>query len=145
MFNTNQNILNNKENQWRGELDQFAQNYAQELAALVWGLSQEWEDKTDTLGIDLKPKPHFVVCERKAIEELNQKVNGNLQEILGILDGYDPEKETVIIGIGEGQIKLINYEPKIAPKICFNQLDVDIETLINDLENKMLDKISALP
>lgn len=30
------------------------------LAALNWGLLQEWDKDKDLLGIDLQPQPHFV-------------------------------------------------------------------------------------
>lgn len=143
MFNLNPNIPNPKDNQWRIELDQFTQTYQKELSALAWILTQEWQDKTETLGIDLKPKPHFVACSRKAIEELNEKVNGNLQEILGILDNYDSQTEIVIIGIGEGQIKLINFKPKMSPQICFNEVNLDLNQLIEKLENIMLERFTS--
>ncbi len=143
MFNLNPNIPNPKDTQWRIELDQFALTYEKELSALAWILTQEWQDKTETLGIDLKPKPHFVACSRIAIEELNEKVNGNLQEILGILDGYNPLEEIVIIGIGEGQIKLINFKPKIQPQICFNEVNLELNQLIEKLENIMGERFTS--
>ncbi len=124
-------------NNWRSQLDQFVKANEKELAALAWGLSLEWGDRNDILGIDLKPKPHFVACSREAIETLNRQVNHRLQEILGILDGYKPEEEVAIIGIGDGQIKLINFQPKLPPPECFEQIEEDIDTLIKQLEERM--------
>jgi len=144
MFNLNQNLPNTKDNQWRIELDQFVQKYEKELSALAWGLTQEWQNKTEILGIDLKPKPHFVACSRTAIEQLNQNVNGNLQEILGIIDNYDPQTEIVIIAIGEGQVKLINFMPKIPPQNCFKELNINLDQLITKLEHLMLEKFTSL-
>lgn len=144
MFNLNQNLPNTKDNQWRIELDQFVQKYEKELSALAWGLTQEWQNKTEILGIDLKPKPHFVACSRTAIEQLNQNVNGNLQEILGIIDNYDPQIEIVIIAIGEGQVKLINFMPKIPPQNCFKELNLNLDQLITKLEHLMLEKFTSL-
>ena len=122
------------ENRWRYQLDEFVKDNQQELAALAWGLLQEWSDRSNTLGIDIKPKPHFVACSRNSIEELNRKVNNQFREVLGILDGYQPEKEVVIIGIGNGQIKLINFQPDPSPPVCFEQITEDLDTLIHRLE-----------
>lgn len=118
-------------------LDLFVQENQQLLAALAWGLLQEWGESQDTLGIDLKPQPHFVRCSRTAIEELNQKVERKIQEILGILDGYNPQEEVVAIGIGEGKIKLINFQPEPLPPACFEQFGPNIELLIQQLEERM--------
>lgn len=125
------------DNRWRYQLDKFVQENQQELAALAWGLWQEWgADTQDVLGIDLKPQPHFVCCPRTAIEELNQSVDRKIQEILGIIDGYNPEEEVVLIGLGEG-IKLICFQPKLPPSKCFEKLAQDIDNLIKSLEAKM--------
>ena len=129
-------------NRWRYQLDKFVQENQQLLAALVWGLSQEWEESQATLGIDLKPRPHFVCCSREALEVLNKKVHRQIQEILGILDGYNPKEEVVILGIGEGQIKLINFQPDLPPPVCFQQLDLDLDTLIKQLEKLMVEQLS---
>ena len=135
------------QNKWRYQLDEFVEDNKQQLAALAWGLLQEWEDdrsgdrfervRDKTLGIDLKPQPHFVACSREAIEQLNRKVNNQLREILGILDGYKPEKEVVIIAIGEGQIKLINFQPDPSPPECFERLEEDLDTSIESLEKRL--------
>lgn len=126
----------NAENSWRYQLDGFVRENEQELAALAWGLLQEWGNRNNTLGIDLKPKPHFVACSREAIETLNRKVNYQFREILGILDGYEPSREVVIIGIGNGQIKLINFVSNPPPPDCFDRA-VDLDILIERLEQKM--------
>jgi hypothetical protein len=125
------------ENQWRYKIDKFVKDNQQQLAALAWGLSLEWKDSYKTLGIDLKPQPHFVACAREAIEELNRKVDNQLQEILGVLDGYQPEKEVAIVCIGNGQIKLINFQPNPSPPICFEQIEQDLDELINNLEQRL--------
>ena len=144
MFSPRQNQGNIKDNQWRIEINRFVKEYEKELAAMAWKFLHEWKDHKNTLGIDLKPKPHFVTCHRQAIEKLNDNVNGNLQEILGILDGYNPSEEIVMIAIGEGQIKLINFQPKITPENCFTELNMTLDDLIEKLENIMVEKISPL-
>ena len=125
------------EDQWKRQLDQFAKDNQQELAALCWGLFLERGESEDTLGIDLQPTPHFVYCPRKAIEELNQRVDNHIQEILGIVDAHNPEKEVLIIGIGNDQIKLIQFEPEPAPPACFEQLGKDVNTLLEQLEQRL--------
>lgn len=131
-------------NQWRNELDKFVQENEQELAALVWGLSQEWgTDNQDVLGIDLKPHPHFVCCSRSALEELNQKVDYKIQEILGIIDGHNSAEEVVIVAIGQG-LKLIHFLPDLSPSECFQKLNQDLDNLIKILEEKMSKTITNI-
>lgn len=137
MFGLSSTPPNQEESKWRSLLNEFLQANQQELAALVWGLYLEWEDKNNILGIDLKPKPHFVTCSRSAVEELNRKVHNNLREILGVLDGYKPEEEVVIIVIGDGQINLIDFKPEPAPPVCFEQLNLDIDRSIKLLEEDL--------
>jgi hypothetical protein len=119
------------------QLDRFVQENQLLLAALVWGLRQEWGENQAILGIDFKPQPHFVCCSRGAIEELNRQVDNKIQEILGILDGYNPEQEIAIISIGSGQIKLIYCQTEPPPPVCFAQLDTDIDSVIQQLEMRM--------
>jgi hypothetical protein len=140
MINFGSSPPTDEANRWRSLLDEFVAENEQALAALAWGLLQEWGDNQDTLGIDLKPTPHFVRCSREAIEKLNRKVNRKIQEILGVLDGYDPETEVVAIGIGEGQLKLIYFQPDPPPSVCFEQIEGDLDTLIQQLEERMLEK-----
>ncbi len=123
-------------NRWRYLLDRFVEENQADLAALAWALKLEWGETKDVLGIDIKPTPHFVRCSREAIETLNRNVGRKIQEILGIIDGYKPEKEVVIIGIGEGQIKLIYFEPDLFPPQCYEKLNPDIDKLIPSLEEK---------
>lgn len=125
---------------WRYLLDEFVDENQQEFAALAWGLLQEWGDSKETLGIDLKPKPHFVCCSRESLEKLNRKVNRKIQEILGILDGYNPETEVTAIAIGEGQVKLIHFQSNPSPPECFEQLKIDLDTLIQQLEQRLSEK-----
>lgn len=125
------------EDQWKRQLNQFAQDNKQELAALTWGLFLERGESKDTLGIDLQPTPHFVYCPRNAIEELNSKLQNQIQEILGIVDSHKPEKEVLIIGIGNDQIKLIQFEPEPPPPACFEQVGKDVDTLIDLLEQRL--------
>ena len=124
-------------NQWRFQLDEFAKANRHQLAALAWGFHQEWTDTDNHLGIDLEPQPHFVSCPRDAVEKLNQRVDSKLQEILGILDGYNPETEVVIMAIAKGQIKLIYFQPDPSPSECFENLGSDLDSLILDLETKL--------
>lgn len=129
-------------NQWRYQLDQFVKANQSQLAALAWGFRQEWADTNNSLGIDLKPQPHFIRCTRDALEKLNQQVDNQLQEILGILDGYNPETEVVIITVGEGQVKLIHFEANPSPPECFNQFGTDMDGLIATLETELQQKVT---
>jgi hypothetical protein len=125
------------EDQWKRQLDQFAKDNQQELAALCWGLFLERGESENTLGIDLQPTPHFVYCPRNAIEQLNSKLQNQIQEILGIVDAHKPEKEVLIIGIGNDQIKLIQFEPEPPPPACFEQVGKDVDTLLDLLEQRL--------
>ncbi|PSF34576.1 hypothetical protein C7H19_18600 [Aphanothece hegewaldii CCALA 016] len=142
MIQFNNPPLNNVEDEWRYKLDQFVEENQESLAAVSWGLHQEWGNTKETLGIDLKPSPHFVCCSREALETLNKKVNRKVQEILGILDGYDPREEVAIIGIGNGQIKLVYFKPETSPPDCYAQSEQDLDTLIGQLEQKMAKYLS---
>lgn len=124
-------------NQWRYQLDQFVKANRPQLAALAWGFRQEWADTDNYLGIDLEPKPHFVSCAKDAIAKLNQQVDEKLQEILGILDHYNPETEVVIIAIAKGQIKLIYFQSDLPPSEYFTNLGADLDLLITELETQM--------
>ncbi|MCX7592337.1 MAG: hypothetical protein N2235_00995 [Fischerella sp.] len=131
------------ERKWCQQLDQFVKAHQQELAALSWGLWSENGDSKGTIGIDLQPKPHFVYCPKKAIEKLNNSVDNRLQEVLGIVEHYQPEVEVVMIGIGKNQIKLIHFEPQPAPPICFEQIRKNVDTLLDLLEQRLGEQIQA--
>ncbi|ACK67668.1 conserved hypothetical protein [Rippkaea orientalis PCC 8801] len=131
-------------NQWRYQLDSFVEEHQNALAALAWGLLQEWDNHQDAIGIDLQPQPHFVRCSRQAIEELNKKVNRQIQEILGVLDGYNPQEEVVMIAIAKGQLKLIHFKPDPFPPVCFEEVSKTLEELIQTLEELMAQKIVIL-
>lgn len=124
-------------NLWRHQLNQFVKENERDLAAVAWGLLQEWGESKSALGIDLKPQPHFVCCSRESLEDLNKKLQGKIQEILGILDKYNSYEEVAIVGIGQGQIKLIYFKPDPTPPLCFEQVGVDLDTLIQNLEKRM--------
>ena len=131
------------ENKWRQQLTQFARDNQQELAALAWGLFLERGESDETLGIDLNPTPHFVYCPKTAIEELNRKASNQLQEILGVVDAHKPEKEVLIIGIGNDQLKLIQFEPEPPPSICFEQVGKDVDTLLEQLEQRLTQQLEG--
>ncbi len=123
---------------WRWQIDNFVDECETQLAALSWGLHQEWNDENNTiLGIDLKPQPHFVACNRDSLLKLNQSTKGHLQEILGLIGGYQPDKEVLGLVIGEGQVKLIHFQPATPPPDCFETESKDIDGLIASLESKM--------
>nr|WP_322744121.1 MULTISPECIES: hypothetical protein [unclassified Coleofasciculus] len=125
------------EDKWKRQLDRFVKDNQQELAALSWGLFLEKGESDETLGIDLQPTPHFVYCPRDAIEKLNQSVENYLQEILGVVDAHQPDKEVLMIGIGSDQIKLIQFEPEPSPPVCFEQVGKDVDTLLQQLEQHL--------
>ena len=141
MFDLGNNRPEIAAQKWRGQLDLFVRDYESQLAALAWGLQQEWREDQDVLGIDLQPTPHFVACSRESLEKLNRNTRGRLQEILGIVDGYDRATEVIIIGIGEGQIKLINFQPQTTPADCFNNIEEDLDRLISSLESALAEYI----
>jgi hypothetical protein len=146
MMRFDQPIPDDDANQWRFQIDRFVEENRTELAALMWGLLQEWgRESKETLGIDLKPEPHFICCSRDALEKLNRKVDRKIQEILGIVARYNPEEEVAIVAIGNGQIKLVYYKPDIVPPECFEKLSIDLDTLIRQLETKMASEIDPLP
>jgi hypothetical protein len=137
MFDLGNNRPEIAEQKWRSQLDFFVNDYEQQLAALVWGLKQEWGETNDVLGIDLQPTPHFVACSQESLVQLNHNTKGRIQEILGIVDGHDSALEVVIVGIGEGQIKLINFQPETTPANCFAATDGDVDRLIDTLEKAL--------
>jgi hypothetical protein len=130
------------ENKWRGQLDRFVKNNQLELAALFWGLWLENGNRQGTIGIDLQPTPHFVYCPQTEIEKLNERVENRLQEILGIIDNNKPETEVVMIGIGKGEIKLIQFAPKSSPETCFDEIGKDVDGLLDLLEQRLIEQIS---
>jgi len=129
------------EDKWKHQIARFVNDHKPELAALAWGLHLEGGESQDTLGIDLQPTPHFVYCPKSAIEELNRNANNQLQEILGIVDAHKPEKEVLIIGIGNDQLKLIQFEPEPSPAVCFEQVGKDVDTLLGELEKGLKEQL----
>ncbi len=134
------NPKNSVQEKWRWQLDNFTNENKTKLSALAWGLQQEWQDENSILGIDLKPQPHFVSCNRESLEKLNQNTKGHLQEILGLIDGYESEIEVLIIAIGEGQVKLIHFKPDVPPPDSFEAENRDIDRLIQELETALGEK-----
>ncbi|MFN9938693.1 MAG: hypothetical protein ACK56I_04385 [bacterium] len=130
-----------EENKWRGQLDRFVKDNQPELAALFWGLWLENGNSQGTIGINLLPQPHFVYCPQTEIEKLNERVENRLQELLGIIDNNKPETEVLMIGIGKGEIKLIQFAPEPAPQKCFEQVGKDVDTLLDSLEQKMSEQL----
>ncbi|MEH1934585.1 MAG: hypothetical protein V7L14_12870 [Nostoc sp.] len=126
---------------WRRQLDKFVKANQQELAALFWGLWLANGDSQGTVGIDLQPTPHFVYCPKEQIDKLNNQVDNRLQEILGIVENHKPELEVVMIGIGKGEIKLIQFAPEPAPPICFEEVGKDVDGLLDVLEERMRGEI----
>lgn len=125
------------DNKWRRQLDKFVKENQRDLAALFWGLWLENGNSQGTVGIDLQPTPHFVYCPQAAIENLNERVENRLQEILGIVDNHQPEEEVVMIGIGKGEIKLIQFAPEPPPPVCFEEVGKDVNDLLDLLEGRM--------
>lgn len=139
MFGTKQ--PESGDSKWRGQLDRFVKENQRELAALFWGLWLENGNSQGTVGIDLQPTPHFVYCPQEAVEKLNHKVENRLQEILGIVENHKPEIEVVMIGIGKGEVKLVQFAPEPPPPDCFAQVGKDVDGLLELLEQRMSEKI----
>ncbi|MEM9541038.1 MAG: hypothetical protein AAGA60_16240 [Cyanobacteria bacterium P01_E01_bin.42] len=128
----------NGENEaWKYRLDRFSDEYGQKLAALSWGLHLENPEREETLGLDLQPAPHFVFCSRDALETLNRNTGKRLQETIGLIDAYQPDKEVLIVAIGAGQIKLLYFEPETPPSTCFEQSEQTIEEIARELEDRL--------
>lgn len=119
---------------WRYQLDQFVKQEQIPLAALAWAFYQQWPDKEQYLGLDLQPQPHFVSCDRQAIARVNEQVNGCIQEMVGILNGYDPQTEVAIFVIGPGQFKLLFFQPQPSPAQCWQNLGLTMDGLTEQLE-----------
>ena len=144
MMEFNNNLANknqNPNNNWQHKLDKFVKSHHKELAALGWGLHLEKGETNETIGIDLQGTPKFVYCPKAAIETLNYNVDGKIQEILGLVDNYKPELEVLMIAIGDGQIKLIYFQPEISPPDCFEQLGQDVDALLKLLETAISESI----
>ena len=122
---------------WLHKLDKFVKAHHLELAALSWALWQQNGNSQGTIGIDLQPKPHFVYCPKEAIEKFNDNVDNKLQEILGLVENYQPEAEVLMIGIGKEQIKLVYFEPETPPPLCFERVNQDVDGLMDLLEEWM--------
>ena len=122
---------------WRLHLDRFVEENQRQLSALVWGWRQQKKDPEIIFGIDLKPKPHFFSCAQSAIQRLNQQLNHQIQEILGILDNHDPAEEVVLLALHEGQIKLLYFQPNPSPPVCFEQQTLEVNELLLQLEDKL--------
>ncbi|MFM7365221.1 MAG: hypothetical protein ACKO11_12155 [Cuspidothrix sp.] len=130
-----------EENKWRGQLDRFVKDNQPELAALFWGLWLENGNSQGTIGINLLPQPHFVYCPQTELEKLNDRVENRLQELLGIIDNNKPETEVVMIAIGKGEIKLIQFAPKLSPETHFHKLGKNIDELMDLLEQRLVAQI----
>lgn len=130
-----------EENKWRGQLDRFVKDNQPELAALFWGLWLENGNSQGTIGINLLPQPHFVYCPQTEIEKLNERVENRLQELLGIIDNNKPETEVVMIAIGKGEIKLIQFAPKLSSETYFHELGKNIDELMDLLEQRLVAQI----
>ncbi|MBW4616427.1 MAG: hypothetical protein KME21_24795 [Desmonostoc vinosum HA7617-LM4] len=129
------------DSKWRRQLDKFVKENQPELAALSWALWLENGSSQGTIGIDLQPTPHFVYCPKDAVENLNSKVENRLQEILGIIEHYQPEEEVLMIGIGNGEIKLIQFAPEPPPPACFEQIGKDADGLLELLEQRVNEQL----
>lgn len=140
----NNNLPQKNQNNWQHQLDKFVKANQKELAALAWGLKLEKGETDETIGIDFKGKPKFVYCAKAAIEKFNYNVDGKIQEILGLIDGYKPKLEVLMIAIGDGQIKLIYFQPEISPPNCFEQLGQNVDSLLEILEAEMSECIKHL-
>lgn len=141
MFSSFDNQSPQPKEKWRSQVDWFVQDYRPQLAALAWGLQREWGNDGTILGIDLQPQPHFIPCLWDNLQTLNKRVGGRLQEILGIIEHADFERETVVLCIGNGQVKLIYFEGNPSPADCFAQYGTDLDALIKELETAMAQSI----
>jgi hypothetical protein len=129
-----------EQNDWK-QLDEWVADHKKKLAALAWIFAQEKADSEEFLGIDLQPQPHFVSCSKAAIETLNQNTDNRLREVLGILDGYQPQEEVLIIGMSCDRVKLLFFTPEPTPPECYEQVGKDFNTLLDELEPQMAENV----
>ncbi|MEY2977803.1 MAG: hypothetical protein RLZZ435_1942 [Cyanobacteriota bacterium] len=143
MFFAGSTLPDDAANPWRYQLDQFAQDQQRVLAALAYGFHQQWPDKSQYLGLDLQPTPHFICCDPTVIARLNEQVNHRIQELVGILNGYDPATEVAIFVIGPAQFKLLFFQPEPNPETCFQQLGLAINVLSQQLETALKNTLTG--
>jgi hypothetical protein len=141
MFSSASSVPDDRQHPWRYQLDQFVKEEQISLAALAWAFSQQWPGKAQYLGLDLQPQPHFISCDPTAIAKVNDQVDGRIQEMVGILNGYDPETEVAIFVIGPGQFKLLLFQPEPSPSQCWQQLSLDMEMITEQLEAALAKKL----
>jgi hypothetical protein len=132
-----------EEDRWRYELADFAKAHQQELAALSWGLWLENQHNGSVMGIDLQPTPHFVYCPKEAVLKLNETVGSFLQEVVGIVEGFNPEIEVLLVGINQGQLKVIEFVTDPPPPQCFETVSADVDTLLEQLEQGLRERIKG--
>jgi hypothetical protein len=129
-------------------IDRFVRDYRREFAALVWGYDraiQEQGREPEYLGIDLQPTPHWITCTRAQIETLNANVDNRLREAIGVLDGYDPQHEVLVVGIADGQVQLIVFlSDDPTPEQEFINLGCDVNTLLDQLEARMQQELGRV-
>jgi len=142
MFSSDPVLPDDQKNPWRYRLDQFTKEEQTGLAALAWAFHQQWPDKEQYLGLDLHPQPHFISCDPTAIAKLNDQVNGRIQEMVGILNGYDPNTEVAIFVVGPAQFKLLFFQPEPNPAQCFEASGLTITQLQEQLETVLQEKLS---
>jgi hypothetical protein len=46
-----------------------------------------------------------------------------------------------MIGIGKGEIKLIQFAPEPSPQVCFEQVGKDVDSLLESLEERIIEEI----
>lgn len=124
-------------------LKEFVAEHQQLLAALSWRFYQEKEETGEILGLELHPKPQFVACSQHAIETLNQNADNRLREMLGIVEGYKPEEEVLIIGMGRDRLQLVFFTPEPSPPECCEEVGKDLYTLLDEVEAKLADLINS--
>jgi hypothetical protein len=49
-----------------------------------------------------------------------------------------------MIGIGKGEIKLIQFAPKSSPETCFQEVGKDIDGLLDLLEQRLVEQINIV-
>jgi hypothetical protein len=122
---------------------EFVAENEQLLAALSWRFYQEKEETGEILGLELHPEPHFVACSQHAIETLNQNADNRLREMLGIVEGYKPEEEVLIIGMDRDRLQLVFFVPRPTPPECCEEVGQDLYTLLDEIEAKIAKIINS--
>jgi hypothetical protein len=62
---------------------------------------------------------------------------------VGIVEGFNPEIEVLLVGINQGQLKVIEFVTDPPPPQCFETVSADVDTLLEQLEQGLRERIKG--